>query len=106
MHKVLQVADYFQMRQLTLDIEDCLINHIQEEFEAESIDPNHLMELVLWSESYDLKCFWSTFKEGFIRSEARSKLILVHLDFNKLSHPFQIDFMKSILLSPKSAGRL
>jgi hypothetical protein len=64
------------------------------------------MELVLWSESYDLKRCWSTLKEGFIRSEARSKLILEHLDFKKLSHPFQIDFTTSILLSPKSAGRL
>ena len=105
MHKLLQVADYFQMRYLTLDIESYLLSNIQEKLKTNSTDVNQFMEWMLWSDSFDLKECWSALKEGLLRKKAALKSILKYKDFKKLSQSSQIEFMESVLLSLESSGR-
>jgi hypothetical protein len=98
MHKLLCVADYFQMRHLTLDIEDCLLNHIQKKLKSQSTDINHLMNLMQWSESYDLKRCWSALKKGLICDEVKIKSILNSEAFPKLSvHSQNVILLKSCI---------
>ena len=93
--ELLQVADYFQIRQLTSDLEDFVLFLIQEELDAgEWGIMKFLIEYMLWSERYGLKRCWSALKKGVLRKKWRLKLILKHEDFNKLSHSYQVELIK------------
>ena len=109
MHKLLHVADYFQIRHLTLDLEDCLLDHIKEKLEANASDMNPFMEWMLWSESFDLKRCWSALKEGLLRNNAMITTIINHKNFQQLSLQSQIDIMNgcctTLLLSESSVTK-